>query len=294
MTTKQVILILTIICIPACLGFLLESIKPQNNAIFSSTKKIGIVYISDIILSSEEYVKQLQSFRKDNTIAGVLLRINSPGGAVAPSQEIYEEVLQFRSCKKPIIVSMGNIAASGGYYIASAASKIFASSGTITGSIGVIIQFPHYYKLLDKIGVDITTIKAGKLKDVGNPTRKLSESESAFFQNFINTQHEQFIDDVSIGRNMNTETIRPLADGRILTGKQAKEAGLIDSIGGYTKALEYLKEMLHLPEKTKIVEKNQYPTFLDEFIGDKLSLLFSVLKFKNLPAGSYFLYAGDF
>jgi protease-4 len=261
----------------------------DNNSVFSSTKKIGIVEVVDIILASDEAVRQLQQYRKDNTVAGVLLRIESPGGAVAPSQEIYEEVMRYRVDKKPIIISMGTVAASGGYYIASAGTKIFANSGTITGSIGVIFQFPQYYKLLDKVGIKITTIKAGEFKDVGNPNRELTDKEKNYLQQFIAGEYEQFIQDVSIARSIPADSIKKLAEGRIYSGKQAAATGLIDTLGSYVCALEYLKKILKLPEKAKLVQKNKYPRFLDEVLGERIAPFFTILKISLMPAGFYYL-----
>ncbi|MBN1983547.1 MAG: signal peptide peptidase SppA [Chitinivibrionales bacterium] len=292
MSKRQLLLSIIIILTPVFFGILLVA-KNQNqetNALFSSLKKIGVVEIIDVILSSEETVHQLQQYRKDNSIAAVLLRIESPGGAVAPSQEIYEEVMRYRIAKKPIIVSMGSVAASGGYYIASAATKIFANSGTITGSIGVIFQFPQYHKFLEKIGVKITTIKAGEYKDVGNPNRELTEKERNYLQQFIMGEYEQFILDVSTARNLPIDSIRKLAEGRIYSGKYAVATGLIDTLGSYVNALEYIKTHCNLPEKTKIVQKNKYPRFLDEVFSERLKHLFTILKISLMPASSYYLF----
>lgn len=293
MKKRQFLIILSIVIAPVIIGFILIMIS-QNTGngefhLSSQNKKIGLVRIFDVIYSSEIYVGQLQELRKDKSIAGVILRIDSPGGAVAPSQEIYEEVKRFAAVKKPLIVSMGNVAASGGYYIASPASKIFANPGTITGSIGVIFQFPHYHKLLDKIGIKMTTIKAGKFKDIGNPNRDLSEQELAFLQNLINNTHEQFIQDVSTARKMNIKDLRQIADGRILNGKQAFDAGLVDSLGSFSTAISYLKNQLSLPEKTKIIEKKKHQGFLRDFLFESIQKNIPFLNNYKIPAGSYFL-----
>jgi len=292
MTKRQIIIILCIIIAPVIIGSLVILTSQKSSGTFSLTvtgKKIGLVKIFDIIYSSENYVKQLEEFRKDNSIAGVILRIDSPGGAVAPSQEIYSEVLRYRDSHKTLIVSMGNVAASGGYYIASPASKIFANPGTITGSIGVIFQFPHYYKLLDKLGIKMTTIKAGKMKDIGNPNRDLSKKEKIFLQNLIENTHNQFINHVSLARDMDIDTLRAIADGRIFTGEQALENGLIDSLGGYSDALAYLKQSLDLPEKTKVIEKKKHPSFLNELFAEGLLKRIPFINNSLIPAGTYFL-----
>jgi protease-4 len=293
MKKHQIILIVCLVLAPVITGiFFLKITSSKSSSNFplsSQAKKIGLVRIFDIIYFSENYVEQLQELRKDNSIAGVILRINSPGGGVAPSQEIYEEVMNFRDDNKPLVVSMGNVAASGGYYIASPATKIFANPGTITGSIGVIFKLPHYYNLLEKIGVKMTTIKAGEYKDIGNPNRDLTEKETVFLQALLDNTHKQFIEDVSLARYMEKDSLRKLADGRIFTGQQALGVGLVDSLGGYSAALSYLKTSLNLPEKTKVIEKKKQPSIIKELLSSELSKHFSFVKNVNLPAGCYFL-----
>jgi protease-4 len=185
MSRKQFFIILTIIVAPVLIGLFIsisEHAGPGSLLSRPSVKKIGLVRVMDVIYESEDYVRQLKSLREDNTIAGVLVRVDSPGGAVAPSQEIYHEILLYQAAKKPLIVSMGNLAASGGYYIASPAQRIFANPGTITGSIGVIFQHSEYFKLLDKIGVRINTMKAGAYKDVMSPYREMTHADTKLIQ----------------------------------------------------------------------------------------------------------------
>ncbi len=293
MKRHQILIIIGIILIPVIIGIVLMGISAtQYSDTFSLSgqqKKIGLVKIFDIIYSSESHVKQLEELRKDNSVAGVILRINSPGGGVAPSQEIFQEVLRFRQANKPVVVSMGNVAASGGYYIASASERIFANPGTITGSIGVIFQFPHYYDLLNKIGIKMTTIKSGKYKDIGNPNRDLTTREKAFLQKLLDNTHTQFIDDVALARSMELSMLKKIADGRIFTGQQALEAELVDTLGGFSAAVAYLKEALDLPEKTKVVEKKSRPQFLRDIISERFTGALSFVKRPDLPAGCYFL-----
>lgn len=293
MTKRQKITIISIIIAPVIIGFLLYNKdftgSGRNIPFGKQSKQIGLVRIFDIIYTSEDYVKQLQELRKDKNVAGVIVRVNSPGGGVAPSQEIYEETMRYKEEGKPLVVSMGSVAASGGYYISSPAVKIFANPGTITGSIGVIFQFPHYYKLLDKIGIQMTTIKAGKLKDVGNPNRDLTEKEKEYLQTLLDNTHEQFINDVSIAREMDKEELRKIADGRIFTGEQALEEGLVDSLGGYSDALSYLKEHLNLPEKTKVIEKKKRHGLLREVLNEGLVKNIPFLNRNIISAGCYFL-----
>jgi protease IV len=197
MTPRQKTILILLLCAPVMIGLALIALENSHsvrNPVFAEmqSKKIGLVRIVDIIYSSENYVWQLEELRKDKSIGGVLLRIESPGGAVAPSQEIYKEILRYRQDDKPLVVSMGNVAASGGYYIACPAMKIFANPGTLTGSIGVIFRFPQYYKLLDKVGIKMETIKAGRNKDIGSPHREMTKEERTLLQGLIDDTHEQF------------------------------------------------------------------------------------------------------
>lgn len=253
-------------------------------------RAVGVVRVADVIYSSEPYLKQLQEFRKDNSIAGVVLRIESPGGAVAPSQEIYSEVLRYRNTGKPLIVSMGNMATSGGYYIAGPAERIFANPGTITGSIGVIFQFPQYHELMEKIGIKIETVKAGKYKDMFNPHRSPTDREREHIQVILDDTHEQFIRDISVARSMELEAVRKVADGRIFTGSQAYDLDLVDTLGGFTDAVDYLKQSTGLPENARIVEKKEREPLLPAFLSQAFSRSTGSL-FRGMlpPAGCYFL-----
>ena len=300
MTKGQKIIIGVVLAAPIVLGIILMigNSGPGASKFSSfSSHKVGLVQISDVIYSSEDYVRQLRDMRGDDAIAGVILRIDSPGGAVAPSQEVFEEVMKFRDINKPLVVSMGNLAASGGYYIASPAFKIFANPGTVTGSIGAIMSFPHYYKLLSKIGVDVEVIKAGELKDVGSPHRESTPREKAYLQTMLNDIHNQFIEDVSRARSIDIDSLRPIADGRIFTGRQALQADLVDTLGSYEDALSYIKEYLGLSDKTEVIEKKKPESFLKKMLFDELFDKFPFLKKASAisasaatTVGPYFLY----
>jgi protease-4 len=199
--------------------------------------KIGVVELSGVISESKDIVGQLHELRKDRDIKAIVLRIDSPGGGVAPSQEIFRAVQRARKDKK-VVCSMGTVAASGGYYVAAACDKIYASPGTITGSIGVISEFPHVQGLMALAKIDVDTIKSGALKDSGSPLRPMTDKERAFFQGFVDSVYEQFLDDVSTARKIPKETLRPLADGRILTGKEALDHKLVDELGNLEDAIE--------------------------------------------------------
>ncbi len=293
MTKGQKLSIAAILCAPIILGALLSALSSRQAASAFSplqSKKIGLVEVADIIYSSDEYVRQLRALREDDGIAGVLLRVDSPGGAVAPSQEIYEEVMKFRESNKPVVVSMGNLAASGGYYISSPAFKIFANPGSVTGSIGVIMSFPHYYKLLSKIGVDIEVLKAGEFKDVGNPNRTMTPKEKSYLQNMLDDIHEQFIEDVCRARDIDVDSLVPIADGRIFTGRQAIDVGLIDTLGSYEDAVSYIKDYLKVPQKSTLVQKKPPQSWLKRLLYEEVFDKIPLLKRFSSPSGTYFLF----
>ena len=183
------------------------------------------------------FMEDLERAEKDPNVKAVVIRVNSPGGSASASQEMYEAVLRLRK-KKPVICSMGDVAASGGYYVAAACNKIYANPSTITGSIGVISQFLNYQGLFRKVGLDETTIKSGKFKDAGNPNRPLTADERKYFQGMVLSIYGQFVDDIAAGRKdatkgkLTREKVRVLADGRVYTGKQAKANQLVDEVGG--------------------------------------------------------------
>lgn len=202
-----------------------------------SKNGIGLVEVKGMILDSKETIRQLRHFLKQDGVKAVVLRVDSPGGIVAPSQEIYEEVKKF-AVKKKIIVSMGSLAASGGYYISAPATMIYANPGTITASIGVILKLSNIEALMDKIGIKSHTLKTGKYKDSGSPLRKFSPEDRAMLQSVIDNTHEQFIRAVAEGRKLPIDEVRKIADGRILSGEQAKGAKLVDRLGTLQDAIE--------------------------------------------------------
>ena len=201
-------------------------------------ERIAIVEVKGVINNSEEIIRALHKYKKDKSVKAIVVRINSPGGAVAPSQEIYEEINKIKT-EKRVVVSMGSMAASGGYYIASAADKIFANPGTITGSIGVLIEFANIEELLSKLGIKGHVIKSGKYKDTLSPTREITDEERNYLQAVADNIHAQFIDSVAKSRGLERESVVDLADGRILTGAEAQKLGLVDFLGNFQDAIEY-------------------------------------------------------
>ncbi len=204
-------------------------------------EKVGIVEIKGMILDPKKITAQIKTFRDDDSIKAIVLRVDSPGGAVGPSQEIFMEVRRTIEVK-PVIASMGAIAASGGYYVAAAANGIVANPGTITGSIGVIMELTNFEALFEKIGIYSDVVKSGKYKDIGSPFRPVSEKEEQLLQQFVDSVHRQFVSDVAAGRNMPEEAVHMLADGMIFSGEYAKNAGLVDRLGNLNDAVEWAGE----------------------------------------------------
>jgi len=221
----------------------------------SSGDRIAVIRIEGVIIDSQVTVGELKRFSENPSVKAIVLRIDSPGGGVVPSQEIYDAVRQVRSkTSKTVIASMGNVAASGGYYIAAATDRIVANPGTLTGSIGVIMETANVEGLLQKIGIEGVVIKSGKVKDVGSPLRKMSEEERGLMQAVMDDVHKQFIEAVAEGRAMELTEAQALADGRIFTGRQAKEAKLVDELGNLDDAIQLAADAVGIEGEPKVVE----------------------------------------
>ena len=205
-------------------------------------EQVGVVEVRGIIADSQETIRQLRRFREDENIKAIVLRVDSPGGVVGPSQEIYREVEKTRQVKK-VVASMGAVAASGGYYVVASADGIIANPGTITGSIGVIMEYTNFKELLSKIGLAPVVIKSGEFKDTGSPVRDITPEEEKYLQAFVTELHEQFVAAIADGRKMDIETVRQLADGRIYTGADAKSLGLVDRIGNLEDAVQWAGQL---------------------------------------------------
>lgn len=230
--------------------------------------KVGVVEVEGEIMSSDRTLKDLRKFSKRSSVKAIVLRINSPGGAVAPAQEIYREVEKIKK-KKPIVASLETVAASAAYYIASPTNRIVCSNGTITGSIGVIMLLTDLQKLIEKIGVGVNVIKAGKYKDIGSFARPLTAEERKILETFADEIHEQFIKDVAKGRKgkIDEEKLRSVADGRFFTGQRAKEIGLVDSIGNFYDAVRIAGKLGGISGEVELVyPKKRWDNYLDIFL----------------------------
>ncbi|MBU1194685.1 MAG: signal peptide peptidase SppA [Proteobacteria bacterium] len=217
---------------------------------------IGVIEIEGVILSSKKIINDIKTFHEDERIKAIVLRIDSPGGGIGPSQEIYREINKIKK-DKLIVSSMGSVAASGGYYIACATSKIFANPGTITGSIGVIMEYANIMEIAKKIGISPVVIKSGEFKDMGSPLRQLKDAERKMFQSLVDELHQQFVTDVAAARKIPVPTIEVLADGRVYTGQKALTLNLIDSLGNLEDAIQMAGELANI--KGKII-----PVYLKE------------------------------
>jgi protease-4 len=229
---------------------------------FWGRDKVAIIEIKGVILDPQPAIEKLIRFRKNEQVKAIILRIDSPGGGVGPAQEIYAEVKKTQREKK-VLASVGSVAASGGYYIACAADEIMANPGSITGSIGVIVESLNIEELLKKIGLRSNVVKSGKLKDIGSPMRPMTEEERKLLQGVLDSIHEQFIQAVADGRKLPIETVRPLADGRIFSGNQAKSLGLIDSLGNLEDAITLAAQMGGIKGEPEVIypEKKRFSIF---------------------------------
>lgn len=236
--------------------------------------QIGVVRIEGVIMRSEKTIDQIRTLAADPDVKAIVLRINSPGGAVVPSQDIWEEVLKARKKGKIVVASIGTVGASGAYYIASASDYIMASSGSLTGSIGVIMELAEVKDLLDKLGIHSEVVKSGAMKDVGSPFRPMTKEEKSYMESLLENIHRQFILSVVKGRHLSLSTVQPLADGRVFTGQMALENHLVDGTGDYQDALRQAAKMAHLKGIPSI---RDFPrkTFWDSLLSSKVSSFLS-------------------
>lgn len=233
--------------------------------------KVAILTIDDIILDSDTYLESIDSIRKDKNIKAAVVRINSPGGAVSPSQEIYSELKKLGSVM-PVVASMSTVAASGGYYIACAADTIFANPGTITGSIGVSAQFVNYRELLSWAKLDVEVVKSGDFKDIGSPLRDMTESEREYLQDLIDTVHSQFKSAVASSRDLNEDMMEKISDGQIFSGEKAKEINLIDELGNLNDAIKFAAERAGIEDEPAIVKYPKQKSLLRQLLSTKTDI----------------------
>jgi len=220
---------------------------------FPGGLRVAVVELEGIIVDSEGVVQELTGHLENPAVRAVVVRVNSPGGVVAPTQEIYTAIQRLRSSGKPVVASMGSVAASGGYYVAAAADRVYANPGTLTGSIGVVMQLANLEGLLKKVGVGYVVVKSGRYKDTGNFARPMTAEERKILQGVLDDVHNQFVDAVARGRKLSRTEVLGFADGRILTGQQAQALGMVDALGGLSEAIEEAARLGGLPEKPRLI-----------------------------------------
>jgi protease IV len=285
------LIVLIILCVAVIfLGTvmsLFSGIFHSSSSGFGSSNKLGVINISGEISDSTAIVKQLDEFKKDNGIRAIILRIDSPGGGVGASQEIYEEVKKTTKTKK-VIVSMGSTAASGGYYIASAGDMIVANPGTITGSIGVIMEFFRVDELTKKIGINLEVIKSGEFKDTGSSFRPLTDRERELMSGVVLNIQEQFIRAVAEGRKLSPDKVREKADGRIFSGETAMKLGFVDKLGNFQDAVDLAKNMSGIEgEPTLVYPKEKTLKLWDIIFQSASKAVFKTLSDNIKPVVEY-------
>lgn len=258
---------------------------------FTLGDKVGVVEVFGVIADSRQVIEQLHAFRDNDSVKAVVLRVDSPGGGVGPSQEIHDEVKLLDELK-PVVVSMGSVAASGGYYVSAPAREIIANPGTITGSLGVIMEFTNLQELLDKIGLSSVVVKSGEYKDIGSPARVMTDAERGILQDLIDDVHSQFVASVASGRHLEESVVRSFADGRIFSGHRAMEIGLVDKMGNLDVAIQRAAELAGIDGDPDVVyPPGKKPRFIDLFIEETLNQLQFALQ-KQRTVGLQYLWPG--
>lgn len=270
----------------------IKDLGSSEGVLESSSAPIAVITIDDTIMESKKYVEMLLTAEKSKTIKAIILRIDSPGGAVAPTQEIYEEVRRIDQIK-PVYASFANVAASGGYYIGAATRRIYANAGTLTGSIGVIMQMSDLSGIYDFLKYRTETIKAGRYKDIGNPARRMTDEERDFLQKMVKGTHAQFINDiVSVRKDRLKKDINELAQGQIFHGQEAFEFGLVDEIAGLWEAGRRIHKELKFPGEfsLRFLKPAKKKFDFSEFMEDSGALFKSMKSMIENKAGPAYLY----
>ena len=271
---RTLILIVAALILCSFLGFLLVvwGLMKVSPTFTGLGDKVAIIEITGPIHTSADAVKQLKKYRDDGSVKAVVLRINSPGGGVAASQEIYEQVLKFKEAGKYVVTSMASVCASGGYLVACASDTIIANPGTLTGSIGVILSYPIFEELMGKVGIKIEVIKSGEMKDVGSSARELTYREREMLEGVIFDSYDQFVKIVTDNRDLDREYVESLADGSLFTGRQAIEHGLIDRLGTLEDAVTVAGIMSDLGESPKIIREKRFKGYWWEILFEVLGI----------------------
>jgi protease IV len=255
--------------------------------------RVAIVELEGVIIEVDDIVRELKAHRENPTVRAVVLRVNSPGGVVGPTQELHDAVRRLREAGKPVVASLGAVAASGGYYVAVACDQIYANRGTLTGSIGVIMQLPNFEQLMKKIGVDYVVVKAGQFKDVGNFARPMTADERRVMQALLDDVHGQFIDAVAAGRKLSREEVLRFADGRVFSGAQAKELRMVDALGGLEDAVQAAARLAGIPGTPGLIQPKRRFSIMELLRSQLGGSAFGVLLQPTLPTFRTPLYLMD-
>jgi protease-4 len=255
--------------------------------------RVAIVELEGIIVNVDDVVRELKSHRENSGVKAVVMRINSPGGVVAPTQELHDAVLRLREAGKPVVASLGAVAASGGYYVAVACDQVYANPGTLTGSIGVIMQLANFEQLMKKVGVDYVVVKAGQFKDIGSPGRPMTPDERRVMQALLDDVHGQFIGAVAAGRKLSREEVARFADGRIFSGVQAKDLKMVDALGGLEEAITAAARLAGLPLPPAVIQPRRKFSITDLLRSQLGGTAAGALLAPTLPAFRTPLYLMD-
>ena len=283
---------LFLLAVFALLYITLRPASEESSSVFGGDNRIGVVDLEGLIVTPEVVVRQLKRFGDDDSIKAIILHINTPGGGVAATEEIYQEVRRVEQEKhKKVVASVETVGASGGYFVASACNKIFADKGSIVGSIGVIAEWVNYGKLMDWAKLQDVTMKAGKLKDAGSPTRPMTPEEKAYFQGLLDNMHSLFIQAVADGRHLKVADVQAIADGRVWTGDQALPLHLIDQVGDFRAAVKDTAQSVGIKGEPHLVRpEKERRTLLDLLFGDLSNFLPDRLKLLQTQVGFYYVW----
>ena len=246
------------------------ALSGDRPSLSSLSGRVGLVEVVGGIEDSEAVVEQLDRMERDSSVRAVVVRLDSPGGGVAASQEIYEAVRRVRDAGKPVVASLGGVAASGAYYVACAADSIVSNPGTLTGSIGVIMTFPNTEELFRKVGLRFDVVKTGKFKDIGSMSRPMTDDERKLLEEVLGNVYEQFVDAISEGRGLDKAEILPFADGRIFSGDQALEYGFVDRMGDLDDSIRLAARMAAIEGRPSVVRKERRRVSMWSFLDEKL------------------------
>jgi len=265
--------ILLLVCIGLVFFFLMSAFfkSERNGYSLPGGNKVAVVKIEGVITDSEKIIREIEDFSGNEHVKAIVLRVDSPGGSVAPTQEIYDTILEAGK-KKKIVASMGSIAASGGYLVACGADRIVANPGTITGSISAVMHFANMEELMRKIGISASVIKSGKYKDIGSPVREMTDEEKNLLQQLVDDVYDQLVDTVSRRRKISKDSVRLLADGRILTGRQAQKAGLVDFLGNQRYAVRLAGRMAGIVGEPEVIYPPEKKAFFMDFLFENMAM----------------------